>query len=119
LSEAGNFVQDVICLEDENLQVGDTVFDPINPARYSKIPDRVRCQDIRHVAMNGGDIVDVLPTLASSADLCSDQLKKMPDGALRLHNPHRYKVSISSELQALRNQMMTALEQRRTKHLSP
>ncbi len=106
LSEAGNFVQDVICLEDENLQVGDKVYDPTNPARYNKIPDHVCFHDIRHVVMSEGDIVIAPPTLASSADLCSEQLRKLPDGALRLHNPHRYKVSISFELQALRDQLM-------------
>ncbi len=115
LNETGNFVQDVICLEDENLEEGDTVYDPTNPGRCDKVPDRVSCQDIRHVFMNGGDIVNVLPTLASSADLCAEQLRKLPHGAVSLHNPHRYKVSISSGLQALRDQLMAGFKTYRGK----
>jgi nicotinate phosphoribosyltransferase len=70
----------------------------------------VRCEDIRGVVMDGGAIVGALPDLEACADRCADQLRSLPDGTLRLHNPHRYKVSISPDLHDLREQLMARYE---------
>jgi nicotinate phosphoribosyltransferase len=106
----GRFVQDVICRAGETLAAGATVYDPINPSRRKKVPEGVRCEDIRGVVMDGGAIVGALPDLEACADRCADQLRSLPDGTLRLYNPHRYKVSISPDLHDLREQLMARYE---------
>ncbi len=102
----GSFHQDVICCEGETLSPGDWVFDPANPAHRKKIPAGVRFEEVREVCMEGGKIVKELPSLDACADRCAAQLKKMPNGTLRLYNPHIYKVSISQQLHDLRQRLM-------------
>lgn len=106
----GNYLQDVISREDETLQTGDTVYDPTNPSRYKKVAEDVRFENLRRVVMNDGTIVDNLPDLRSSADLCAKQLRRLPEGTLRLNNPHLYKVSISPALHDLREKLMSEHE---------
>jgi nicotinate phosphoribosyltransferase len=45
-------------------------------------------------------------SLDTMADRCEEQLRRVPDGTLRLANPHTYKVSISSGMNDLRNRLM-------------
>lgn len=110
LDSDGRFLQDVICREGEKLAAGDMVCDPTNPSRCMKIPQGCSYEEIRSVVMDGGRIVSDLPGLDECADYCAAQLKKLPDGTLRLHNPHRYKVSISPGLHELREQLMARHE---------
>jgi len=42
------------------------------------------------------------------ADYCAAQLQRLPEGSLRLVNPHRYKVGVSRRLLALRDQLVAA-----------
>ncbi|KIH78148.1 nicotinate phosphoribosyltransferase [Geoalkalibacter ferrihydriticus] len=102
----GTFHQDVMCCENESLKPGDMVFDPTNPAHRKKIPEGVQCEDLRQVWMDDGKIKKELPALDACADHCAAQLKRMPNGCLRLYNPHIYKVSISQGLNALRSRLM-------------
>lgn len=102
----GNFLMDVMCLEGEKLSPGDIVYDPTNPIRHKAIPDGVRLEDIRRVVMEGGEVCFPSPTLDEMADRAADQLKRLPDGTLRLENPHTYKVSMSLGLHSLRTQLI-------------
>lgn len=103
----GTFIQDVIALADEEVQPGDTVFDPTNPLQHRILSSEIRLEDIRSVVMEGGQrIPPPSPTLDEMADRCSDQLKRLPPGCLRFINPHRYKVSISRNLKELRDELM-------------
>ncbi|HMB15724.1 MAG TPA: nicotinate phosphoribosyltransferase [Pelovirga sp.] len=104
----GSFHQDIMCRENEDLKKGDTVYDPTNVAHFKKIPAGVKFENLRHTWMEKGKLIKELPSLASSADRCAEQLKKMPNGTLRLHHPHIYKVSISEGL----NELRTRLRQR-------
>jgi len=106
----GTFVQDVICREGEDLEPGATVYDPTNPSRHKKIPEDVRSEEIRRVVMDDGEIVTDLATLEEAADRCADQLRRLPNGTLRLYNPHIYKVSISPALHKLREELMARYE---------
>ena len=106
----GKFVQDVICREGESLKIGDKVYDPVNPSRHKKVPEGVVCEDIRRVVMQNGRILYEQPELADCADYCAKQLHCLPDGSLRLYNPHIYKVSISPALHDLREKLMTEHE---------
>lgn len=105
LDSNGNFLQDVICCKGEQPEPGLTVFDPANPSRYISVPE-CQIEDLRTVVMEHGKVTSVLPDLDSSADHCADQLKRLPDGTLRLKNPHVYKVSISPSLHQLRMQLI-------------
>ena len=60
--------------------------------------------------MDGGELIADLPDLAVSADRSARQLACLPEGTLRLHNPHIYKVSISPGLHKLREQLMAEHE---------
>ena len=103
----GSFVQDVITLADEELQAGDTVFNPVNTLEHRTLPSTVRFEDIRSVVMAKGErTVNRSPSLDEMADHCADQLQKLPAGSLRFMNPHRYKVSISRRLNDLRTRLI-------------
>ena len=102
----GNFIMDVICLEDEQIKSGDIVYDPANPARHKAIPEGVSFQDVRKVVMEDGKLCIPSPTLGEMADRSAEQLKLLPEGSLRLENPHIYKVSISYGLHKLRMRLI-------------
>jgi len=106
----GRFEMDILCLEGEEPGCGDLVYDPTNPSRHKAIPAGVALEDIRRPVMEGGKIVPPLPSLEAMADRCADQLGRLPDGCLRLTNPHRYKVAMSAGLHELRNRLMERLE---------
>jgi nicotinate phosphoribosyltransferase len=105
LDSDGRFLQDVICCKGEQVEAGVTVFDPVNPSRHITVPE---CQvtDLRSKVMEQGRVIADLPGLDDSADRCAHQLKCLPEGTLRLKNPHLYKVSISPGLHHLRRQLM-------------
>ena len=103
----GSFIQDVITLADEEVQPGETVFNPDNPLQQRMLPPGARFEDLRSVVMAEGErTVSRVPSLDEMADRCADQLRKLPPGSLRFINPHRYKVSISSSLKDLRIRLM-------------
>ncbi|RNC68931.1 MAG: nicotinate phosphoribosyltransferase, partial [Desulfuromonadales bacterium] len=54
VSPDGSFIQDVICLIDEEIRPGDTVFDPANPIQHIDIPGEARLEDLRTVVMEDG-----------------------------------------------------------------
>lgn len=100
------FVMDVMCREDEYPRSGDVVYDTINPTRNKPIPDGTRFEELRSVVMDGGEIVAPSPSLNQMADRCRDQLTRLPEGVLRLENPHIYKVSMSLGLHQLRTRLI-------------
>jgi nicotinate phosphoribosyltransferase len=106
----GTFVQDVICRAGERPAPGSRVFDPTNPLRRKILPPDCHYRHIRQVVMDGGGIRETLPSLEACADHCAGQLSCLPEGTLRLHNPHRYKVSISSGLHELCERLMSRYE---------
>jgi nicotinate phosphoribosyltransferase len=103
----GSFIQDIICLADEEIRVGETVFDPVNPLQHVDIPQHAVFLEIRKVMMEGGKrTAERWETLDEMADRTACQLKRLPQGCLRFINPHRYKVSISRGLCDLRQRLM-------------
>jgi len=105
----GTFHQDVICLPDEVLSPGDSVFDPTNPLRWKLIPNPCRMEEVRGVVMDEGEISGEEPSLGRIADRCAEQLRRLPLGTLRLYNPHIYKISISRGLHDLRARLIHKL----------
>jgi nicotinate phosphoribosyltransferase len=106
----GRFEMDILCLEGETVGPGDIVYDPTNPARHKAIPQGVVLEDLRLVVMANGEILAPLPSLDALADRSADQLRRLPEGSLRLTNPHLYKVAMSSGLHELRTRLMEKYE---------
>ncbi|QXE92154.1 nicotinate phosphoribosyltransferase [Geomonas subterranea] len=110
LAPDGSFILDLIALRDEEILPGAVVFDPANPVQHVRIPEQARLVELRSMVMRDGARCVPTPDLERSADLASQQLQLLPDGCLRLVNPHIYKVSISSGLNTLRLKLMNHIQ---------
>jgi len=106
IGPAGEFIQDVICLDDDEPASGDTVYDPGNPLLQTTIPENVSLLELRRVVMAAGSRTAKTETLEAMADRSGNELAHLPQGCLRFINPHRYKVSISGRLNELRNRLV-------------
>jgi len=107
-----SFIQDIITLQDEEVLPGAVVYDPANPLQHVRIPSQAVLTDLRSRVMAHGVRCAPPPTLESSADRAVQELGRLPEGCLRLVNPHIYKVSISSGLNDLRQRLMTEIQSR-------
>lgn len=105
----GQLAMDVLTLEQEQPQPGDRVYDPTNPSRSIPIPAEVQLTDLRKQVMRGGQRTGPTPDLMQLAQFSQTQLQALPQGSLRLINPHRYKVSMSSGLHQLRQELIANL----------
>jgi len=112
VDQSGAFIQDVVCLEGEMIQAGDTVYDPYNPLLHTTLPPEARMTELREVVMAAGKRSTPTETLDSMAERCKSELSRLPGGCLRLINPHRYKVSISERLKCLRGALIDELGKR-------
>jgi nicotinate phosphoribosyltransferase len=104
-----SFVQDVICLADDTVRGGDTVYDPANPLQHTTLPRAARLGDLRGVVMEDGRRTNGVEALTAMAERCKRELALLPKGCLRFINPHRYKVSVSGRLNDLRIRMIDEL----------
>jgi nicotinate phosphoribosyltransferase len=112
LDPGGRLVMDVLDLVDgpgEPFRAGGMAFDPANPQRRKTVPLDCELHDCRAVVMAGGRIVQPAPSLTAMADYGAGQLQRLPEGSLRLINPHRYKVGVSRRLLALRDTLSRAV----------
>jgi nicotinate phosphoribosyltransferase len=106
----GEFVLDVISLAAETPKVGDLVTDPTNPLRRTHIPDGARLEDARAIVMDGGKRRLEPDALAVVQKRVAQQLTHLPEGSLRLLNPHIYRVSLSQGLFDVRARLIEKLE---------
>ena len=106
IREEGDFEMDVIALEGEVVGPGDEVFDPGHPLRHTAIPEGARLEDIRVVAMEGGARRCSTPALPAIAKRAMNEIRCLPEGTLRLMNPHRYRVALSPKLHELRLELI-------------
>jgi nicotinate phosphoribosyltransferase len=104
----GNFIQDVICLDDDEPGLGDTVYDPCNPLLHTTLPENACLRELRRVVMKDGCRTAAPEALEIMAARSGNDLARLPQGCLRFINPHRYKVSISNRLNELRNRLIRA-----------
>jgi nicotinate phosphoribosyltransferase len=110
MGPAGDFIQDVICLEEHVPGAGAIVYDPAHPLQQTTLPADVTLQDLRRVVLADGQRTEGAETLATMAERSQRELAQLPQGCLRFINPHRYKVSISGELNELRNTLIAQLQ---------
>lgn len=102
----GRLVMDVLDLADAGeaaFAPGQVAFDPFNPQRCKTVPADVELVDCRRIVMNDGQILHPPPSLGAMADYCAGRLQSLPEGCLRLINPHVYKVGASRRLLDLRD----------------
>jgi nicotinate phosphoribosyltransferase len=104
---AGGYIQDLVCLEDDVVAGGVTVYDPTNPLRHTTLPE-CRLVDLRQVVMHQGQRLLATEPLETMAARCRRDLAQLPQGCRRFINPHRYKVSISPRLKELRCRLIEA-----------
>jgi nicotinate phosphoribosyltransferase len=102
----GGFIQDVVCLDGETITCGDTVYDPNNPLQHTTIPSGAEMRELREVVMVDGSRLFPRESLVSMADRSREELTYLPNGCIRLINPHRYKVSMSDKLTCLRGSLI-------------
>jgi len=105
----GRLLMDTLDLCDdagEPFRPGATAYDPANPQRCKVVPIDCDLIDMRSVVMEGGEQLRPSPSLGEMADYCAAQLRRLPEGSLRLVNPHRYKVGVSRRLLALRDELV-------------
>ncbi len=103
----GRFLQDVVALAaDDHLQPGQRVYAPHNPLQSRRLPEDCRLDELRRPVMEAGRRLHAPEPLDQLARRCHQQLEQLPEGCLRLINPHRYKVSISGDLSDLRSQLI-------------
>lgn len=98
----GAFIQDVICLEDDDVQPGETVYDPTNPLQHKILPRGAQLSDLRRVVMEEGRRTVANEPLGAMTARSQRELALLPQGCQRFINPHRYKVSVSPRLNDLR-----------------
>jgi len=104
----GRFVMDVLDLAGDRQHpfgAGDVAYDPANPQRQKRVPPECRLVECCAPVMADGKQLQEERSLAEMADYCADQLSKLPEGSLRLINPHIYKVGVSQNLLDLRHQL--------------
>jgi nicotinate phosphoribosyltransferase len=106
LGPDGGLIQDVICLEQDELRSGDTVYDPRNPIQHTTLPADVTLHELRRVVMVNGRRTEAPEMLSVMTERSERELARLPQGCLRFINPHRYKVSISGKLNELRNTLI-------------
>ncbi len=111
LGGSGRFAMDVMTLDGETVSAGDTVYDPTNPSRHKAIPSPSAFEEVRQVVMDGGRVCAPLLSLEAASERCAEQLKRLPEGSLRLFNPHLYKVSMSRGIHELRSRLMAEMEE--------
>jgi nicotinate phosphoribosyltransferase len=102
--EQHKYAGDIVCRLDDQLATGDRLYDPENPARQ-KLLGPGSLKEFHQEVMNGGKMIGPTLSLDAMADFAARELQRLPEGSLRLHNPHRYKVSISGALYRLREQL--------------
>ncbi len=105
-SDDGLMEADAVGREDENLDNGPVlIIDPINPLRRKKLNGGKRLYLLRDIVRQG-EIVYDFPSLEEIRTRRKEELARLHESHLRLHNPHEYKVGLTLALWQLKEQML-------------
>ncbi len=103
------FVLDLLDLKSGNsspAKAGDIVYDPANPQRHKAVPKDCRLVECHQTVMENGEILVRETSLDEMADYREQQMQHMPQGCLRLTNPHSYKVAVTEQLLKLKADLL-------------
>lgn len=103
LNDNGSFYADGIFLEDE--QETTIIEHPFFPTKKTKVEDLEPISLLSKVIDNG-EIKIQIPSAKESAEYCKKQIERLNPEYKRFENPHVYKVGVSSELKALRDNII-------------
>ncbi|WP_288401876.1 nicotinate phosphoribosyltransferase [uncultured Deinococcus sp.] len=109
---AGHLALDVVASDSEAApQPGERVSDPGNPLRSSRVPAGLTWSDARVRVMEAGRRLTAPEPLPDLQARARADLDRLPEGTLRLLNPHVYRVSLSRPLQERRDALIAALRE--------
>lgn len=100
------FEMDVISDAQESPGPGDPVFHPAGRTFRASIPRGTRMEGIRTVVMETGARTTEPGPLEGLADYARERLSHLPEGCLRLLNPHIYHVMLTRRLCEARDRMI-------------
>ncbi len=106
-------VLDVVTGEGEEPRAGERISDPSNPLRSSRLGADLSFRDAREVVMEGGRRTRPAETLPDLQARARTELARLPEGTLRLLNPHVYRVGLSRSLQTVRDALIEQLRAHR------
>ena len=95
---------------------GERVSDPSNPLKSSRLPAGLDWHNPRQLVVEGGYRVHPPETLKAVQARARAELSRLPEGTLRLLNPHTYRVSLSGALQASRDALIGQLQMQGDSH---
>ncbi len=82
--EDGNFLMDVICLEDE--PVPEEMYHPFEPTKHCRITGKA--EPLLFKVMEKGRIIQDPPTVYQIAEYCNQRFSSLPDEHKRFEYPH-------------------------------
>ncbi len=91
-------------------RAAERVSDPANPLRSSRLPAGLEWHNPREVVIEGGQRTRPAETLPEMQVRARSELARLPEGTLRLLNPHTYRVSLSRALQTSREALIAELQ---------
>ncbi|HEX2863810.1 MAG TPA: nicotinate phosphoribosyltransferase [Deinococcales bacterium] len=107
--ERGRFVLDAMALPGQPPRPGELLTDPTNPLKATRAGSWT-WRELHQPAMTDGRIVAAFPGLAEARERSWREVNRLPEGATRPLNPHRYRVSLTEGLAALRDRTRQRLE---------
>lgn len=102
-NEDGSFYADGISLEEESEAT--SIEHPYFPTKKTNVKN-LESELLLSKVVEKGVLIQDISTVDESARYCKQQLQKLNSEYKRFENPHVYKVGISSEIKALRNQII-------------
>lgn len=105
--EQGFLVFDVLTLG-EAPKTGHIVSDPTNPLRAAPLPE-LKWENVRHTVMKDGKRTRPSEHLSEIQARAKAEVLHLPEGSLRLLNPHKYKVSLGGDVAELRDETAMAI----------
>jgi nicotinate phosphoribosyltransferase len=107
-NSAGLMEADALAHPSEDLdRHGVMIIDPTNPLRRKKLVPGPYVNLLEPV-LSKGEPVSPFPSLEQIRVRRKDQLAHLHESYRRLHNPHEYKVGVTSRMWQMKEQLLTA-----------
>lgn len=109
--KTGMALADVLTLHDEEIPEDNyLIFDPQNPWKKKVLKNYI-VKPLLEKIFENGSLIYKTPTLPQIVEYSKRQIASLWDEVLRIENPHKYYVDLSSELWELKNKMLLEKKQ--------